>query len=77
MQQTQLPMLELLVVGHHGSNESTSVELLQATLPMAAVISVEKDNRYGHPRQEVLDRLSRFGCEVYRTDMQGTIIFRR
>lgn len=77
LQQTQLPMLELLVVGHHGSNESTSVELLQATLPMAAVISVEKDNRYGHPRQEVLDRLSRFECKVYRTDMQGTIIFRR
>lgn len=77
LRQTQLPALELLVVGHHGSNESTSLELLYATFPEAAVISVDKDNRYGHPREEVLDRLSRFGCEVYRTDTQGTIIFRR
>lgn len=77
LQQTQLPPLELLVVGHHGSNESTSLDLLYATFPEMAVISVGEDNRYGHPRQEVLERLTRFGCEIYRTDIHGTIIFRR
>lgn len=77
LQQAQLPMLELLIVGHHGSNESTSLELLHATCPEAAAISVADGNLYGHPRPEVLDRLSRYGCDVYRTDIQGTIIFRR
>ena len=77
LQQTELPMLELLIVGHHGSNESTSLELLHTTCPRAAVISVGKNNRYGHPRQEVLDRLERFDCEIYRTDIHGTIVFRR
>ena len=77
LEQAELPMLELLVVGHHGSNESTSLELLHATCPKAAVISVGEDNRYGHPRQEVLERIEQFACEIYRTDIQGTITFRR
>ena len=77
VQQTELPMLELLIIGHHGSNASTSLELLHATCPSAAVISVGENNRYGHPRQEVLERLAQFECEIYRTDTQGTIIFRR
>lgn len=77
LKQVQLPQLELLVVGHHGSNASTSLELLMATCPKAAAISVGANNLYGHPQEEVLDRLSRFDCQVYRTDLQGTIIFRR
>jgi len=77
LEQVQLPVLELLVAGHHGSNEATSLELLMATCPKAAAISVGANNLYGHPREEVLERLSRFDCEVYRTDLQGTIIFRR
>ena len=77
LDQADLPMLELLVVGHHGSNESTSLELLHTTCPVVAVISVGEDNRYGHPRQEVLERLTQFDCEIYRTDIQGTITFRR
>lgn len=72
----QLPQLELLVVGHHGSRYATSLDLLLETRPKAAVISVGADNPYGHPHQEVLDRLTRFGCRIYRTDLQGTIIFR-
>ena len=75
--QTQLPILELLVVGHHGSNQATSNELLMATRPKLAVISVARDNPYGHPRQEVLDRLARYGCQIRRTDLEGTVIFRR
>lgn len=71
-----LPKAALLVVGHHGSKNATSEELLQAVSPRVAVISVGKNNRYGHPTQEVLDRLQRAGCAVYRTDQQGTITFR-
>ena len=77
LKQTQLPQLELLVAGHHGSHNATSSDLLLATRPQAVAISVGQNNPYGHPRQELLERLSRFGCEVYRTDLQGTIIFRR
>lgn len=72
----ELPDLEILVVGHHGSKTATSLELLQATKPDAAVISVEADNRYGHPSEETLDRLTLFGCYIYRTDQMGTITFK-
>ena len=77
IKQTQLPKLELLIAGHHGSNASTSLELLLQTMPDAVAISVSENNPYGHPQQEMLDRVTRFGCEIYRTDRQGTIIFRR
>ena len=77
MKQTQLPELELLVAGHHGSRLATSADLLFETQPAAVVISAGANNRYGHPGEEILERLARFGCDVYRTDLQGTIIFRR
>ena len=76
LERTSLPKLELLMIGHHGSNTSTSWELLEATTPKVAVISVSKDNHYGHPNKYVLNKLKIFGCKVYRTDRQGTIIFR-
>jgi competence protein ComEC len=76
LRQIDLPDLEVLIVGHHGSKYSTTYELLEAGKPDIAIISVGENN-YGHPTQEVLDRLAEFGCEVYRTDQQGTIIFRR
>jgi len=72
-----LPKLEVLVVGHHGAASSTTRELLAAVQPEIAVISVGADNPYGHPAQSVLDRLADCGCEIYRTDQNGTIIFRR
>ena len=71
-----LPDLELLIVGHHGSKYSTCVELLTATAPDAAVISVGANNGYGHPTREVLDRLEAAGCAIFRTDLHGTIIYR-
>ena len=77
LQKTTLPELELLIAGHHGSHLATSADLLIATRPQAVVISVGANNRYGHPREELLERLAQFGCEIYRTDLQGTIIFRR
>lgn len=76
LQQADLPMLELLIVGHHGAYNATGFELLYATKPKTAVISVGADNFYGHPATEVLERLNLFGTEVYRTDLHGTVIFR-
>ena len=76
MAHTTLPDLEILVAGHHGSRTSTSWELLDATRPEIVIISVGEDNSYGHPAWETLERLSLFGCGVYRTDTEGTIIFR-
>lgn len=70
-----LPDIELLVAGHHGSASSTSAELLEAVMPEYAVISVGY-NTYGHPAPETLDRLEQAGCTVWRTDLQGTITIR-
>lgn len=72
----ELPDLEVLIVGHHGSKYSTCAELLEATAPDVAIISVGANNSYGHPTQEVLDRLEAAGCQVYRTDLHGTILYR-
>ena len=72
----QIPEVDILVVGHHGSKNATSTQLLAAAKPDTAVISVG-ENHYGHPSQEVLDRLKEINCEVYRTDLHGSIIFRR
>ena len=76
MKHTELPDLEILVAGHHGSRHSTCEEFLAATNPEIVVISVGQ-NSYGHPAEELLERLRLFGCTVYRTDIHGTITFRR
>ncbi len=76
MEQIDLPDLEILVAGHHGSKTSTSLELLNKTHPEMVIISVGADNRYGHPTWETLERLDMFGCTVYRTDLKGTITLR-
>lgn len=73
----KLPELELLIAGHHGAATSTTDLLLKECRPKTVAISVGTNNRYGHPAQSVLDRLSDYGCEVYRTDIHGTIIYRR
>jgi competence protein ComEC len=67
-----LPDIELLVLGHHGSHYSTSQELLGTLTPEYAIVSVG-ENTYGHPSQETLDRLDEFQTVVYRTDRMGTI----
>ena len=76
MAHTDLPDLEILIAGHHGSRTSTSWELLNETRPEIVIISVGADNGYGHPNEETLTRIELFGCAVYRTDLSGTIIFR-
>ena len=65
--------VDWLKVGHHGSKTATSEEFLDKVTPSHAVISVGKVNSYGHPNQEVLDRLGSKGIQILRTDQQGTI----
>ena len=65
---------DVLVPGHHGSATATSWDFLQATVPEYAVISCGKDNQYGHPDKDVMDKLESMDIQVYRTDKQGTII---
>lgn len=64
----------LLNVGHHGSNTSTSKQFLDLVSPEIALISVGKDNSYGHPHKEVIDRLEHINTFIYRTDFQGTVV---
>lgn len=72
-----IPDVDILVAGHHGSRNSTCQELLSAARPETVCISVSADNSYGHPAPELLQRLADHGCTVYRTDRHGTIILRR
>jgi competence protein ComEC len=72
----QSTSVQVLKVGHHGSGSSTSPELLERLSPQAALISVGRRNRYGHPHPEVLRRLESAGAEVYRTDRWGTLVLR-
>ena len=72
-----LPEVEVLIAGHHGSAYSTGDELLAVTKPDYVFISAGKDNLYGHPAPALLKRLLAYGCNIYRTDENGTIIFRR
>ena len=76
LMRADLPDLDILVSGHHGSHNATSWQLLNVTRPEIVVISVGENNSYGHPSEETLERLMLFGCDIYRTDTQGTIIFR-
>lgn len=70
-----LPDIEVLLVGHHGSRYSTGKALLEAVTPEIGVISVGQ-NTYGHPASETMDRMARRGMTLYRTDLQGNILIR-
>lgn len=63
----------VLKVGHHGSRSSTTQAFLSKVKPEYAVISVGRDCAYGHPTQTVLDRLKAAGCQLYRTDLHGSV----
>jgi competence protein ComEC len=68
--------VQVLKVGHHGSATSTSAELLERVNAEAALISVGRGNRFGHPAPQVLARLERGGVRVVRTDRDGTLVVR-
>lgn len=65
---------DVLSVGHHGSSTSTSDSFLKRVDPMYAVISCGKDNDYGHPHRETIQKLEDDDITIYRTDEMGTII---
>lgn len=64
---------EVYLVSHHGSSSSTTDELLSQVRPEIAVISVGKDNSYGHPHSQTMERLQSAGVQLFRTDIQGTL----
>jgi competence protein ComEC len=64
----------VLKVGHHGSRTSTLQEFVQVVSPEYAIISLGKDNKYGHPHANTLDTLNTIGAQIFRTDLSGTII---
>ena len=66
--------IDFLKVGHHGSNTSSSKIFINNIKPKYAIISVGKNNRYGHPKSSVLDTLS--NSKIYRTDLDGSILIR-
>ena len=66
--------IDVLKVGHHGSRTSSSKGFIDEIDSKYAVISVGKNNRYGHPNKEVLDNLN--NSKVYRTDKDGSIMFK-
>lgn len=70
-----IPQCDVLKVGHHGSENSTSYRFLRSVLPKFAVISVGKNNAYNHPSDLVLSKLRDANVKVFRTDLNGDIIF--
>lgn len=77
LRNNRIPDVDILIAGHHGSANSTCVELLAAACPEIVCISAGRNNLFGHPAPALLDRLEKFGCTVYRTDKHGTITIRR
>ena len=66
--------IDILKVGHHGSKTSSNKKFIQEINPKYSIISVGKNNSYGHPNKEVLENLN--NSTVYRTDVNGSIMFK-
>jgi competence protein ComEC len=66
--------VDILQIAHHGSNTSSQDEFLELASPEVGIIPVGPDNQYGHPHAEVMQRLRSHGIEIYRTDVDGTVI---
>ena len=66
--------IDVLKVGHHGSKTSSSIKFINEINPKYSIISVGKNNRYGHPNKEVLNNLEE--SKIYRTDQDGSIMFK-
>ena len=72
-EQVSWPKIDVLKVGHHGSNTSSSEKFIQEVQPEYSIIMVGKDNSYKLPKQETLERLKAIGSKIYRTDQNGNI----
>ena len=66
--------VDILKVPHHGSSTGTTISFIQAVSPQVAVIFCGKGNSYGHPHQETIDTLLNAGIQIYRTDLNGTVL---
>ena len=66
---------DVLKVAHHGSSYSSTDVFLDKVKPYYAVISVGKNNIYNHPSNKTLEKLNKRNIKVYRTDLDGTILF--
>lgn len=67
--------MEMMVAGHHGSRSSTCVDLLDTITPETVIVSCGLNNRYGHPAPALLERLAARNIAVYRTDLNGTVVW--
>ena len=74
LEKYNLKDIDFLKVGHHGSTTSSSEEFINSINPKYSLISVGKNNRYGHPKEAILNTLK--NSKVYRTDLDGSIIFK-
>ena len=74
LEKYNLKNIDFLKVGHHGSRTSSNKEFINEINPKYSIISVGKNNRYGHPNKEVLNNLS--DSKIYRTDQDGSIMFK-
>ena len=74
LEKYNLKDIDVLKVGHHGSRTSSSKEFIDEINPRYSIISVGKNNRYGHPNDGVLEKLS--ASKIYRTDQDGSIMFK-
>ena len=74
MKKYNLPDIDVLKVGHHGSRTSSDKEFVNKINPKYSIISVGNNNRYGHPNKEVLENLD--NSKIYRTDQDGSIMFK-
>ena len=74
LEKYNLSNIDVLKVGHHGSKTSSSKEFINEINPNYSIISVGKNNRYGHPNKEVLNNLS--DSKIYRTDQDGSVMFK-
>ena len=68
---------DILKLGHHGSDTSSSDKFIQYTSPEVAIVSCGKNNKFGHPSKSVVDTLNKYHIPIRRTDLEGTITYKQ
>ena len=67
---------DILKLGHHGSDTSSSDKFIQYISPKEAIVSCGKNNKFGHPSKSVVDTLNKYRIPIRRTDLEGTITYK-